>query len=107
MDAHCLLRPEAIEAYFYLYRLTGDKQYQQFGWKAFEAIEKYARVEHGYSSVTNVKKIPVTYRDLMESFFLAETLKYFYLLFANDQTILPLDEYVFNTEGHPLPILKN
>uniref|UniRef100_A0A1I7X8B1 alpha-1,2-Mannosidase n=1 Tax=Heterorhabditis bacteriophora TaxID=37862 RepID=A0A1I7X8B1_HETBA len=103
-DAHSLLRPEAVEAWFYLYRLTGDKTYQEWGWKAFEAIEKYAKVTNGYSSVNSVKKIPVTYRDLMESFYLAETLKYLYLLFADDQSILPLDKWVFNTEAHPLPI---
>jgi len=42
----------------------------------------------------------------MESFFLAETLKYFFLLFAdpNEEDVLPLDEFVFNTEAHPLPI---
>lgn len=40
----------------------------------------------------------------MESFFLAETLKYLYLLFADDASELPLDEWVFNTEAHPLPI---
>ncbi|KAK0401602.1 hypothetical protein QR680_015871 [Steinernema hermaphroditum] len=104
LDAHSLLRPEAFEAWFYLYRLTGDKQYQEWGWEAFQAIEKYARVEHGYSSVQNVKRIPVSYKDMMESFFLAESLKYLYLLFADDQTMIPLNEYVFNTEGHPLPI---
>jgi hypothetical protein len=38
----------------------------------------------------------------MESFFLGETLKYFYLLFSND-SLIPLDKYVFNTEAHPLP----
>lgn len=39
------------------------------------------------------------------SFFLAETLKYLYLLFHPDsETMIPLDEYVFNTEAHPLPI---
>lgn len=43
----------------------------------------------------------------MESFFLSETLKYLYLLFADDQDILPLDKYVFNTEAHPLPIYNN
>lgn len=48
-----------------------------------------------------------TFSDLMESFFLAETLKYLYLLFADDQTILPLDKWVFNTEAHPLPIYAN
>lgn len=107
LDAHCLLRPEAIEAWFYLHRLTGDKQYVEWGWKAFQAIEKYGKVTNGYSSVNNVKKIPVTYRDLMESFFLAETLKYLYLLFADDQNIIPLDEYVFNTEAHPLPVYRS
>lgn len=40
----------------------------------------------------------------MESFFLAETLKYFYLLFEDDPNVLPLDQWVFNTEAHPLPV---
>ncbi|GMT31446.1 hypothetical protein PFISCL1PPCAC_22743 [Pristionchus fissidentatus] len=105
LDSHCLLRPEAIEAWFYLYRATGDKKYQEWGWSAFEAIDKYARIAAGgYSSVNNVKTTKVQYRDLMESFFLAETLKYLYLLLADDQSIIPLDRWVFNTEGHPLPI---
>nr|CDJ88607.1 Glycoside hydrolase domain containing protein [Haemonchus contortus] len=108
LDAHSLLRPEAVEAWFYLYRLTGDKTYQEWGWEAFNAIEKYARVKNGYSSVKNVKRIPVMHSDLMESFFLAETLKYLYLLFADDQTnLFPLNEWVFNTEAHPLPIYSN
>lgn len=108
LDAHSLLRPEAIEAWFYLYRLTGDKIYQEWGWKAFSAVERYAKVKNGYSSVKSVKKIPVSYSDLMESFFLAETLKYLYLLFADDQTdLFPLDKWVFNTEAHPLPIYSS
>ncbi|KAM3728980.1 Endoplasmic reticulum mannosyl-oligosaccharide 1,2-alpha-mannosidase [Dirofilaria immitis] len=107
LDAHSLLRPEAIEAWFYLYRATGDKIYQQWGWEAFKAIETYAKLEYGYSSVNNVKRIPVTHRDMMESFFLAETLKYLYLLFDDDKTDIPLDKYVFNTEGHPLPIYNH
>jgi mannosidase alpha-like ER degradation enhancer 2 len=39
--------------------------------------------------------------DLMPSYFLAETLKYLYLIFAPDQA-LDFDHVVFNTEGHPL-----
>jgi len=42
----------------------------------------------------------------MESFFLAETLKYLYLLFSEDE-LLPLDEWVFNTEAHPLRVLDD
>jgi len=38
----------------------------------------------------------------MESFWLAETLKYFYLLFSDDD-FFPLDSVVFNTEAHPFP----
>ena len=40
-------------------------------------------------------------RDEMESFALAETFKYFYLLFAPPDT-LDFDKVVFNTEAHPL-----
>ena len=42
----------------------------------------------------------------MESFWLAETLKYLYLLFDDSSpAVLPLDQYVFNTEAHALPIV--
>ena len=42
--------------------------------------------------------------DRMESFFLAETMKYLYLAQDPDNTI-NLDEYVINTEAHPTKIL--
>ena len=45
-------------------------------------------------------------QDNMESFWLGETLKYFYLLFA-DKNIFPFDKWVINTEAHPLPIHKS
>lgn len=38
-----------------------------------------------------------------DSYFLAETLKYLYLLFLDDD-IVPLEKWVFNTEAHPLPV---
>jgi len=41
--------------------------------------------------------------DVQQSFFLAETLKYLYMLFSDD-AVLPLDKWVINTEAHPLPI---
>lgn len=46
---------------------------------------------------------PIT-GDKMESFWIAETLKYFYLLFSDDPNEIPFDEFVFNTEAHPLAI---
>lgn len=68
MDAHSLLRPEAFEAWFYMYRITGDSMYQEWGWKVFKAIEKHAKVKNGYSSVNNVKKVPVNYRQVFFKF---------------------------------------
>ena len=94
-----------MESLYYLYRITGDKKYREWGWQIFLAFEKYTKVpDGGYSSINNVKNMGNPgFRDKQESFFLAETLKYFYLLFS-DQNLLPFDKYVFNSEAHPLPI---
>ena len=66
---------------------------------------RYTKLPVGYSSIGNVKS-PTSpqHRNKMESFWLGETLKYFYLLFSDDPKLIPLDQFVFNTEAHPLPI---
>lgn len=99
-------RPETVESLFYLYRLTKDERYREWGWKIFQAFETHTKVqEGGYACLKNVHT-PGKLRDRMESFFLTETLKYLYLLFGDDDTVLSLNEWVFNTEAHPLPIWK-
>ncbi|KJE94527.1 mannosidase [Capsaspora owczarzaki ATCC 30864] len=103
-DAHNLMRPETVESLFILYRLTKDERYREWGWKIFQAFEKHSRVQNGYTSLNNVKVDPPPRRDKMESFWLGETIKYLFLLFSDDDTLIPLDKYVFNTEAHPLPI---
>ncbi|KAF6327658.1 mannosidase alpha class 1B member 1 [Rhinolophus ferrumequinum] len=105
-DRHNLLRPETAESLFYLYRLTGDPKYQDWGWALLQSFNTYTRVPSGgYSSISNVQDPHNPQpRDKMESFFLGETLKYLYLLFSDDTDLLSLDAYVFNTEAHPLPI---
>jgi len=66
----------------------------------FEAIIKATSTQFGHSAVYDVT-VPEPYQvDEMESFWLAETLKYFYLLYSTPETI-SLDEWVFNTEAHP------
>lgn len=106
-DQHSLLRPETVESLFILWRLTHDPKWREHGWAIFEAIRTHARLDSGgYASVESVEELPVRYRDgPMESFWLAETLKYLFLLFSDD-SVLPLDQWVFNTEAHPLPILS-
>ncbi|XP_069039660.1 mannosidase, alpha, class 1B, member 1b isoform X2 [Lepisosteus oculatus] len=105
-DRHNLLRPETVESLFYLYRFTRDRKYQDWGWEIFQNFNKYTRVPTGgYTSISNVRNPEnPDPRDKMESFFLGETLKYFYLLFSEDFDLINLDKYVFNTEAHPLPI---
>ena len=106
-DAHNLLRPELIESLYYMYHLTGDTVYQDWGWNIFESFEKYTRQADGYNSIHDVRnKDNIRARDKMESFFLAETLKYFYLLF-DKKNLFPFDQWIFNTEAHPLPIYNN
>ncbi|XP_034697740.1 mannosyl-oligosaccharide 1,2-alpha-mannosidase MNS3 [Vitis riparia] len=103
-DRHNLLRPETVESLFVLYRITENPKYREWGWQIFEAFEKHTKVDSGgYSSLDDVTRLPPQRRDKMETFFLGETLKYLYLLFA-DSTVLPLDKFVFNTEAHPFPI---
>lgn len=104
-DAHNLLRPETIESLYYMYQLTGNTTYQNWGWEIFLALEKYTKTSIGYTSIGNVKSPQNTRpKDMMESFFLGETLKYLYLLFSDDRYLISLDQFVFNSEAHPLPI---
>lgn len=103
-EKYYILRPEVIETYWYLWRFTHDPRYRQWGWEAALAIEKYCRVSSGFSGVKDVYSSTPAHDDVQQSFFLAETLKYLYLLFSGDD-LLPLDHWVFNTEAHPLPVL--
>ena len=103
-DVHNLQRPETVESLFYMWRITGDEKYRNWGWEMFQSFIKYTAVEDGtgFSSIANVNAVPPPIRDNMESFWLAETLKYFYLLFGPDD-VLPLSDVVFNTEAHAFP----
>jgi len=104
-DTHNILRPETVESLFYMYRVTGERVYQEWAWQIFVAFERHAKIETGgYSGLQNVEVLDSARIDKMESFFLGETLKYFYLLFA-DPAVLSLDEVVFNTEAHPFPVM--
>ena len=93
------LRPEIIESTYYLYHYTADPEYRRVGEKMFDDFVKYCRAEAGYAALADViSKQPL---DEMQSFVLAETFKYFYLLFAPPET-LQFDRVIFNTEAHPL-----
>lgn len=88
-------RPEAVESWFYLWRVTGDPIYRKWGWAYAKAIAA-TEAPYGFFGLTGTN----THEDIQQSFFLSETLKYLYLLFCPND-VLPIDKFVFSTEGHP------
>jgi mannosyl-oligosaccharide alpha-1,2-mannosidase len=100
-DKRYLLRPEAIESVFIMYRITGHEEYLDHAWDMFVGIQKSSSTKFGNGQVFDVTvDPPAVPEDKMESFWLAETLKYFYLIFSPPDMI-DLDDWVFNTEAHP------
>ena len=126
-DPQYLLRPEAVESLFILWRVTGDTQMLDRAWEMWQSLREATEVkEHGaFAAVRDVRIRGGEWQDSMEvspslpeaglefgwnadkmqSFWIAETLKYFYLIFSDPEDI-SLDDYVFNTEAHPFRIPK-
>ncbi|GBP56931.1 ER degradation-enhancing alpha-mannosidase-like protein 2 [Eumeta japonica] len=112
------LRPELIESIMYLYRDTRDPILLQMGEDILRSIQHSARTACGYATIKDVRDHKK--EDRMESFFLAETTKYLYLLFdpdnfihnpglqgtvintPNGECIVDVGGYIFNTEAHPI-----
>lgn len=92
------LRPEIIESAYYLHHYTHNPHYLEMGRTFFDDLVKYCRTDAGYTTLKSV--VTKEKGDLMPSYFLAETLKYLYLLFAPDSA-LDLNAVIFNTEAHP------
>lgn len=130
-DKHNLQRPETVESLLYMYRILEDDTYRHWGWQMFKNFVNHTSISvkdkdppildaynnnvdpetkkkmptshiRSFTSLDNVDVIPAVQRDNMESFWMAETLKYFYLLFS-EREFLPLEKTVFNTEAHVFP----
>ena len=99
---HNLLRPEWIEAIYYMHYYTGDPKYRKWAKEMFDAFKKYSKAQFGYTSLKDVRN-PTIRSNSQESFWLAETLKYFYLIFQ-PRSLLDLKQFTFTTEAHPLKI---
>lgn len=83
-----------------MYRITGSAHWREVGWRMFLAVDQQTSTVYGNSAIDDVTQKSPELADEMESFWLAETLKYFYLLFS-DENVVSLDEWVLNTEAHP------
>lgn len=114
------LRPELVESLVYLYQATKDPHFLEMGVDILESIVHSAKTECGYATIKRVGDH--TLDDRMESFFLAETTKYLYLLFtpnhfihnngslasviqtSSGECVVDSGGYVFNTEAHPIDV---
>uniref|UniRef100_A0A2M3YZG3 alpha-1,2-Mannosidase n=1 Tax=Anopheles braziliensis TaxID=58242 RepID=A0A2M3YZG3_9DIPT len=97
------LRPEFIESTYFLYRATGDHYYLHAGKKALKALQQHARVPCGYAAVNDVRT--GKHEDRMDSYVLSETFKYLFLLFSDPaDLILNIEDFIFTTEAHLLPL---
>ncbi|OAV93850.1 hypothetical protein PTTG_27181 [Puccinia triticina 1-1 BBBD Race 1] len=99
-DGRYLGRPETIESVYYMWRITGDRQWQDRGWRMFTSWMEACATNFGFADLAQVNRWPPELSDKQESFVLAETFKYYYLLFS-DPDLISLDDFVLNTEAHP------
>jgi len=104
-DRRYVLRPEAIESVFIMYRLTGEQRWQAAAWDMWTAIQKSTDTDIGNSALRDVSEESPPRLDSMESYWVGESLKYFYLIFS-EPDLISLDDWVFNTKAHPFRIPK-
>lgn len=92
-----------MESTYLLYEATGDPYYLRVGKEALRALQLHAWVPCGYAAVKDVRT--GGHEDRMDSFVLSETFKYLYLLFSKPEELpINLDDFVFTTEAHLLPL---
>lgn len=101
--AQHFMRPEFIESTYFLYKATRDDHYLDVGKKVMESLKKFTQTKCGFAAVKDIRT--GSQEDRMDSFVLAETFKYLFLLFAEkSDIIINLDDFIFTTEAHLLPL---
>lgn len=104
-DPVYVLRPEVLESFYYAYRVTGDQKYRDWAWNAFLAINGTTRVGSGYSEVENVDAVGGGgFLNVQDSFFLAEVLKYAYLIHA---PVSPSTHSITEMKIHGIMLMRN
>lgn len=93
------LNPEIIESAYYLYHFTGRLMYREMAAQYWSDIKEHCRTDIAFTSIEDVRTMKQ--KDYMPTFFFAETMKYFYLVFSEGNGAFNFEEHVFNTEAHP------
>lgn len=108
--------PEAVESWYYAYRATGDPYWRDVAWAYVLAQNATLRVGSGFGSINNVlDPSGGGSRSSMQSFMLAEVLKYqwliqteaegeFHVLAGTPGSGNYTNYFVYNTEAHPIRV---
>ena len=66
------MRPETVESYFLMWRLTKDPKYREWGWEMIQALDTHCKSEAGYSGIRNVYQVRIidTFNEI-SSFYLS------------------------------------
>ena len=99
-DSHNLQRPETVESLFYMWRITEDDKYREWGWEMFKSFVKYSAADDGagFTSLDNANEIPPMLKDNMESFWLVSQFIHFLCYAALDDI-----QRIFLTFPRPYP----
>lgn len=95
--AESYLNPEIIESAYYLHELTGKEIYLEMIKQYWHDIKKCCRNDVAFHSVEDVRTMEP--KDYLATYVYAETLKYFYIAFTENEDFEFQDHY-FNTEAH-------
>lgn len=108
--------PEAVESWYYAYQATGDPYWRDVAWAYVLAQNATLRVGSGFASINNVlDPTGGGSRSSMQSFMLAEVLKYqwliqtektgeFHVLAGTPGSGNYTNYFVYNTEAHPIRV---
>ncbi|KAL0223125.1 hypothetical protein P9112_002515 [Eukaryota sp. TZLM1-RC] len=105
-DSRYLLRPEVIESVYFAWCYTKDEMYIEKAKKLWNSVKKLQLPNGAFTCLKefNQELSESNIDDWQPSWFLAETLKYFFLLFKENDYYCKY--YVFNTEAHPIKMFK-
>ncbi|CAO1636497.1 unnamed protein product [Parajaminaea phylloscopi] len=105
LDTYSGHGPEVLESVFYAWRITGQQMWRDFAWDFFKSMSKYLDTKTGWAQLNDCNDISSDQGDDQGSYLYAEVFKYFYMIF-DDPGNLSLDEWVLNTENHPIKITR-
>lgn len=92
-----LLSPHLIKSILYQYKITGNESWREMGWTLFEQMIDQLREQN--MGAKGLWKIKDLYQENIPSYWMSQTLKYYYLLFDDDSNY-SFNEYILTNGGH-------